>query len=270
MSMQFNLFFLKVVLAEGNKVRLEVQFKLTFSSMSLLQKQVHKIKQIDTRTKYLIKGYLQSIEQLFPDDNYYKTPDLILMTCLLYYYIFTDKWDTEQIDSQSEIIGDTLYVSNKPGTNDQNAFLSNIITITVGCFYQWKFKFIEFEKYWTHNPIIGIKDISGDTQSSGIWTARNENKYALCLSREQLIVPGNKSWQGIDAECTDYPYSTEFKEGDVLEMYLKENTLGFKLNNKDLGIKQKVKESSKYIACVYTLATTNKRVVIKLLDNHVS
>ena len=106
-----------------------------------------RVKRIDDRHKYLIYGFMRTIEStisaIYENDPYYTTPELVIFTCLLFYYMHEtfDKIASEHI--QSGIDNNTITKKGKNACWENTSYgidwidsMSNdiyVFSITIHC-----------------------------------------------------------------------------------------------------------------------------------------
>ena len=119
-------------------------------------KQVQSLKHIDHQTTYLVHGYIRNEQKSLPRDNFHIIPDLVIITCLLY-YSFTDTWDIDNLGELTKLLDqNTIQVTSNTA---QSIFLSQIVTVSNDNNYNWKFRLNKYDNYWWYNMCIGLWNI---------------------------------------------------------------------------------------------------------------
>ena len=119
----------------------------------------NELKGADSRTKYLVRGYIRSIHLLLPLSITlkYNIPELINQTCLMFYGI-EESWDFYNLSTDFEINNNII---KKKIDGYQTAYLSKTVSSGI---HHWRFKIISKVQSLINNNISinGIIDI-------GIW-----------------------------------------------------------------------------------------------------
>ena len=222
--------------------------------MALSTEQVQRIKHIDDKTKWLINGYIRNAQKLLIDNNYHIIPDLVIITCLLYFSFF-DTWDQQSIDNDDKVIKlddhDTIRILADPKNIAHSIFLSQIITVSKHHNYNWKFKLIKYKNLYLFNVLIGIWNIDHEPDIFQVrigepWSKFNSEKYGLYCAYPYLLTPGK--------EPRRIQSNFHCKQGDVIEMCLIGNELLFKCTNTDIDETIRCDENVKnarYKAAIY-------------------
>ena len=86
-------------------------------------------------------------------DNDFIIPDVVMHVVLLYYFTFSDEWDSNAMGTDMQISKDAILQKTSDDVY-QSAFLKQEIDTGI---YKWRFKIIDYNKWNSHyNYLIGI------------------------------------------------------------------------------------------------------------------
>ena len=167
---------------------------------------------IDPKSKYLIDGYIRTIQQLFTKNvSYFTIPKNVNYIIAIFYFLTCDEWDLLRRGSAYTIDTKTNVISKRKSKNG-SAFLTNIAEHDV---HVWKFKVIEYDG--SYDFMIGICKADNNTfPVEEAWLGRDANHcYAFLMSRGIVnIHDGFNAWQ------YGKKYGNGPRSGDSIEMIL--------------------------------------------------
>eukprot|EP01084_Bolivina_argentea_P120790 214139_1 len=219
---------------------------------------LHRIKQIDIKIRYLIFGYARESQKLLPNNtSYWNIPELIKFTILSYYHI-KDEWDKMNTDSSYIIVDDCITKGENTNVGkyggDKTAFLKHMVSDGI---YKWSFKIENMLQPGKWNDfIIGIYSTDLNFDKVREQSFCYESGIAFVASKGQIFTaPCN-----YDAKRD---YGVKCKNNDVIDMELNMNKLQLKfiINGTDYEKAYDLK-SGKYKAAVYLYKTNSALRII--------
>ena len=108
---------------------------------------LNRFKQINSKHKSAVYGYLKTIQTLFPSDNpYYNIHDLIKQTCTLF-YASIHEWDKDLIGSRVVYIEETNSIKQIESSKSSSSYLRDVFDSGI---HDWKFKIdkVTTEPFW--------------------------------------------------------------------------------------------------------------------------
>ena len=203
--------------------------------MALSPNQVQSLKLVDIKTRLLVNGFIRHAQSLLTNDNQIIS-DIVVSSCIL--FCFHWQWDSENIGDFTKIMDDKSIVRINDDKLTQNktqsVFLTTTITISKddknSSNHAWKFGLLEFENAWMYNLVIGLWDIKHEPNLNEAvnetWNTETKRKYALVATTGDFVTPDTDAWG--EKVIDDYNKFKPYQSGDVIEMYLNGNVLGFK------------------------------------------
>eukprot|EP01084_Bolivina_argentea_P101617 182151_1 len=190
------------------------------------------LQHIEMKNKLLVIGYCR---QVIMKKHKMYIPSGIINYCIVYTYLFHDKFDSQNIGTYHTLNGNVITCINQHYTYS-SSFLTNTVINGEQGTGTWRFKIKSKD---CGNIMLGIwKTKSGRRAPTNIRFWMNNNGY------------GYKVGYGQDHKYKHYGICC--KQNDIILMSLDMNnlTLSFKVNNTDYGILSKV-DKANYKAAVY-------------------
>ena len=202
-------------------------------------------KEIEQRTKDLISGYIRAAEkESFPsNESRYNIPISINYICALFYYI-KEKWNTDQIGEDYEIIDDTLKRKTNNLGSEQSALLTNIARSGMN---HWKFKLTKFSSDGCYMDFGIVKENANFDKIAKTYLGEFPNTaYVWSVRSTELNDHKSGSWPG------NKHYGVRCNEDDVIDMYLDLDKLelSYAVNGKHHGKAFDVDSGYGYVGAV--------------------
>ena len=243
--------------------------------MAFSANQASVIKGFDCNIKYLIHGFIRDAQNLLPlsENSYYIIPELIIMTCLLYYHWFMDEWDPKNMGDNMEILYDNVLKITSGYA--QSTFLLNIVQVSKYSNYEWRFQLIQYlssTELSDYNICVGLWNIDENdyqfmkTALNDVWTQDDIDWNEACPQRYGIFFSNGYEIVPDEVHVYSNNDTIQCKQHDIIEMKLVGTELLFRIND-EKGRTMTINKTGNYKAAIYAQAKWSENILIQLLPN---
>ena len=184
------------------------------------------VKHIDTKTKYIVDGFVRRAQKLFPSNIVQYTISTLIIHWILLYYYQQDEFDpTKHTDSYVLTKNNTLVTLYQDMNGNGSAYLSKIARSGI---HKWKFKLIRAnDDDWYMS--IGVFNLNHTINiKKRVDNFYNNEAYGWIVNSQDAL-----RGRGSQGRYCEKRYVT----GDIIEMILDLNKMELRYiaNEEDLG-----------------------------------